>query len=301
MGGIPIFTGALFSLLLWMNTDLGIQNKFLLSSLIILFIIGIRDDLIPMRARYKLASQLAPILLVSIFSNIQLSSFYSLVDVDFNYIFTLLATTFTLIVITNSFNLIDGIDGLAGTLGTIILATLGLWFFHTGNMALSYIAFAFIGGLLAFLIYNWSPSRIFMGDTGALLVGLLIGCLVIHFININHSMSSLHNFKIQASISFAICILIIPLTDTLRVFFLRIIKLKSPLEADNNHIHHELIGLGLSHSTSTIILGLVNLAFIALAYFCRNISDRAVLLIVIVTVSLLLLLLMLIKTRRTKA
>ncbi len=301
MGGIPIFSGALFSLLLWMSSNLGVQNKFLLSSLVILFIIGLRDDLIPMKPRFKLASQLVPILLVSVFSNIQLNSLYSLVDLTFNPVVAIIITVFTLVVITNSFNLIDGIDGLSGTIGSIILITFGTWFFNIELTALSFISFAFVGGLIAFLIYNWSPSRIFMGDTGALLIGFLIGCLTIHFINANFNLPTSNPNKFTGSISTAICILIIPLVDTLRVFFLRVIRLKSPLMADNNHIHHYLLDLGLSHGTSTVLLAVINIGFISLAYFGKDLGDRLLLLIIIIVVSILLLLLNYFSSRKAEA
>ena len=299
MGGIPIFIATFFSLLIWLG-GAGANYKYLFSALTIFFIIGLRDDLIPMKPTFKLLSQLVPILLVVIFSDVRLTSFYSLLDLNFNNIISILITSFTLIVITNSFNLIDGIDGLAGTIGSLILLSFGAYFYITGLLPLSFLCFAITGSLIAFLIYNWSPSRIFMGDTGALLIGFLIGCLAIYFININFSLEASSPYKFHSSISTAICIMIIPLTDTIRIFTIRVLNSKSPLSADSNHIHHELIKLGLNHSQSTLILGLVNLGFIGLAYFGREISDRYMLLLVLFIASSLLGILKLIISRKAQ-
>ncbi len=288
MGGAPIFSGARFSLVLWLDVSSGVEQYYLFSALTIFFIIGLRDDIIPMRPRFKLLSQLIPVLMVVILSDIKLVSLYSLIDIEFNPVVSILISVFTLIVITNSFNLIDGIDGLSGTIGGIILFTFGSWFYLTDHFNLSYICFAFFGGLIAFLIYNWSPSKIFMGDTGALLLGFLIGCFCMYFIDYNFRLPSGSEFKVQGSISSAVCILIIPLVDTLRVFILRVIKGHSPLEADNNHIHHAFISLGFSHASTTLILGTINCLFILIAYLGRDLNDRLMLLTICGLVSLLL-------------
>jgi UDP-GlcNAc:undecaprenyl-phosphate/decaprenyl-phosphate GlcNAc-1-phosphate transferase len=288
LGGIPIFMGVGCSLLIWMSGNDGDINKYLFSSLSLLFVIGLRDDLIPMPAKFKLLSQLIPILLIIILSDLKLHSFYDLAPIEFNPTLSFFITAFSLIIITNSYNLIDGLDGLAGTIGLIILTTLGLWFYGTANYSLSFISFAFVGSIIAFLIYNWSPSRIFMGDTGALLIGFLIACLTIHFINWNFQLEINNPYKFQASISTAFCFLIIPLVDTFRVIIIRLYQFKSPFQADNNHVHHILIQIGLKHSSSTIILGLINILFIALAYFGRQYSDYIMLPIILSLVVALL-------------
>lgn len=254
-----------------------------------------------MRPRFKLLSQLIPILLVVVLSDVKISSLYSLAPVGFNPILSILISVFTLIVITNSFNLIDGIDGLSGTVGSIILISFGSWFYLTNDYGLSFICFAFLGSLVAFLIYNWSPSKIFMGDTGALLLGFLIGCLSIYFINVNFNLLDANIYKFRGSISTTVCILIIPLVDTLRVFILRIIKGNSPFEADNNHIHHAFIKLGFTHAKTTMYLGSINVSFIVLAYLGKSLSDITMLLIIVSIVCILLYLLNLISLRKAQA
>lgn len=298
MGGVPIFIGALFSILLWMTESLGQQNKYLLSTLAIFFVIGLRDDLIPMRPILKLISQLIPILLIAVFSDFQITSFYSVWDLNFSQYLAIPITIFTLVVITNSFNLIDGIDGLAGSIGLIILLTLGFWFYSVNEFSTAFIAFSFCGGLMAFLVYNWSPSKIFMGDTGALTVGFLIGCLIIQFMNVNDTLDTQHPYFIESTVGAAVCLLIVPLTDTLRVFILRLRKSQSPFSADNNHIHHELIHLGLNHSSAALLLAGINLLFIGLIFIGDKLGDKLFLgIAIILDVSLLLILWLFLKRK----
>ncbi len=216
-----------------------------------------------------------------LFAKLQLTSLYSLAPISFSPIISIIITLFTIVVITNSFNLIDGIDGLAGGVGLLICTAYGSWFLLTGNDAIGYICFAFVGALIAFLIYNWHPSRIFMGDTGALLLGFLISCLSIYWININHALEPTNPYKFEASISTAIGVLIIPILDTIRVFFIRLLQSKSPFSADNNHIHHILLSFGLSHSRASLLLILVNLVFVIVAILCQSLSDYIVLILML--------------------
>jgi UDP-GlcNAc:undecaprenyl-phosphate GlcNAc-1-phosphate transferase len=300
LGGIPIFAGVAFALIIWLPFSGEGYNKYLFSSLSLFFVIGLRDDVIPMKAKFKLLSQMIPVIIMVTLADLKLTSFYDISNFEFNYILSICLTVFTLIVLTNSFNLIDGIDGLAGTISLISLTFFGLWFYATGHFSLSFIAVAFTGSIIAFLTYNWSPSRIFMGDTGALLIGFLLACLSVYFINMNYGLTSDSIYKFNASISTAICILIIPIVDTLRVFIIRVFSLKSPFQADNNHIHHSLIQCGLNHSKASLILGAFNIIFIGLAVVFREYSD-IVLLPIILILCMSLLSLLSLSLKRIKA
>ena len=182
--------------------------------------------------------------------------------------FSLILTYFTVIVIINSFNLIDGVDGLAGSLGLMTTALLGLYFLKIDLIPYATLSFALASSLAAFLIFNFAPARIFMGDTGSLLIGLISSILVIKFINA--ASASDVNFPMEASPAIAFAILMIPLLDTLRVFGIRILHRRSPFSPDRNHVHHILLDRGLSHRQITVTLVGVNLLFIALAYLGRS-------------------------------
>src|SRR5690606_32018021 len=186
-----------------------------------------------------------------------------------SYVITLL----TIIVITNSFNLIDGLDGLAGSIAIIALVAYGVWFYLVDDTVYSILSFSMAGAILAFLIFNWEPSEIFMGDTGALVIGMMLSILTIHFIDFNHNLPETSPFRFTASIATAACFIIIPLVDTCRIVILRLYKRQSPFAPDKSHIHHAIMRLGMTHSQTTVILGTIQVLFIVLAVVLRYVGD----------------------------
>jgi UDP-N-acetylmuramyl pentapeptide phosphotransferase/UDP-N-acetylglucosamine-1-phosphate transferase len=187
---------------------------------------------------------------------------------------------FTILVIINAFNLIDGINGLSGSIGVLISLTLGTWFFLVDETALAIVAFALSGSVIAFLKYNFTPARIFMGDTGALLMGMVCAILAIEFIEIHRDLGE-SPYAFQAVPAVAIGLLILPLFDTLRVFVMRVLRGKSPLYPDRSHIHHILIDVGMSHMQATGTLVVVNLLFIGLAVRFQGIGTLNLLLVIL--------------------
>lgn len=213
--------------------------------------------------------------------------------------FSILLTIFTIIVIINAFNLIDGINGLSGSITSVISLSLGIWFFYVGNnpsteyeiantsLGLSIMAFSLAGAIIAFLKYNFTPARIFMGDTGALLLGLISSILVIQFIEINQALEGQSALAISAAPAVAIGFLILPLFDTARVFAIRILRGRSPFSPDRLHIHHLLIDFGFSHMQATGILVTVTVSFISLVLILQHIGTFKLLGLVIVLAAIL--------------
>lgn len=274
MGGVPIFLAFLVSTFIWISFPELQEQRYLVGTLIFIFFIGLRDDFVSLRPIVKLISQIVPAIVIFYLSDVRITSLYGLFDVSsFSIWLSLPLTVFTIIVITNSFNLIDGLDGLAGTISLIVLTAFGTWFSIIGHYSFGLLMFAMAGSISAFLKYNWQPAKIFMGDTGALLIGFLFSVIAIKFININHTLADGNALKFEGGIATAIAVLIIPLFDTLRIFTIRLIKRKSPFAADKNHTHHVLLRLGLSHAHTAIVLGLVNLIFIGLAVIFRFVGD----------------------------
>jgi len=284
MGGLPIFIGFCIAILIWAPFEVLKETKYVLSALSIMFIIGFRDDLINLRAFQKLFGQIAAGLIIVSVCDIRLLSLYGLfgfgeVPLWLSYILSV----FTIIVITNAYNLIDGIDGLAGSVGVIASIFFGIWFYFNGFSPFALISFAFAGGLLAFLNFNWAPSKIFMGDTGSLLIGFFLSIVTIQFIDSNSNLTS-SEFAFGGSIGTAIAVLILPLADTARVFVKRVAKGKSPMHPDRTHFHHILLRLGCNHAQSTGILLTVNIVFVLLALVLKNFSDAIVIPAILVTV-----------------
>jgi UDP-GlcNAc:undecaprenyl-phosphate/decaprenyl-phosphate GlcNAc-1-phosphate transferase len=283
MGGIAIFCGFFISLLIWVEFSDWKEIKFILVSLFVIFFIGVRDDLVPLKPSLKLVGQiLSAIILISLF-DLRLRSLYGLFGIYELPIFvSYLITLFTIIIITNSFNLIDGLDGLAGSVAIIALIAFGVWYFLIGDEVFAVLAFAMLGAILAFLIFNWEPSEVFMGDTGALVIGMMLAILAIHFIDINYNLSESNPYRFNASVTTATCFIIIPLVDTTRIIILRLKKGQSPFMPDKSHIHHAIMRLGMTHSQTTITLASIQILYISLAIIFHDVQERYMLIGVVV-------------------
>ncbi len=282
MGGIAIFLGFMMAILITLPaTDL-VSNKYLFSAVSLIFFLGIRDDISSLIAHQKLITQVFAAVLVVFLADIRLTGFYDVAGIGalpfgLDYILSICV----IVTMTNSFNLIDGIDGLAASLGIIILLFFS-WILYTVNATdLALISFAVSGSLLAFLIYNWHPSRIFMGDTGSMILGFLISTLAIKVINVSDGLAISTLIDIQSSVALVIACLIVPFYDTLRVFTIRFIQGRSPFSPDRNHIHHSFLKLGLNHAQATQILALYNITMIAMALLLNSTFNNSVLLVLL--------------------
>lgn len=277
MGGIAIFMGFLMAILIWMDFTQWENIHFLLASLFLVFLLGVRDDIVPFRALHKLLGQIVAVVIL-LFSAVKINSFYGLFGIgEVPLIVSYILTAFTVILVTNSFNLIDGLDGLAGSVGLVALVTFGIWFFLAGDYVFSLICFSMVGGILAFMVYNWEPSEIFMGDTGAMVIGMLLAVLTIHFMDVNNSLPEGSAIKYTAPIAGAASFIIIPLSDTLRIIILRTLRGQSPFSPDKSHIHHAIMRLGMTHSKTALILATVNALFITFVFLLRDFPDEYVL------------------------
>ena len=286
LGGFAIFAGMMFSIMLWTPfAQYGGDLQYILCAFVIIFLIGAKDDIVPVPANKKLVGQIFAASILFFKAEIQITGFHGISDVELSFGIMALLTIFTIIVIINGFNLIDGINGLSGSIATLICGTLGAWFLLIKRYDLAIIAFSTTGAVVAFLKYNYSPAKIFMGDTGALLIGLVCAILTINFIEINSVLENSHPWKINAGPAVAFGILIFPLFDTLRVFITRALKGRSPLSPDRNHIHHLLIDSGFSHMQATSILVFVNLSFIIFVFKLSKYTDTLSLLILVMSVA----------------
>jgi UDP-N-acetylmuramyl pentapeptide phosphotransferase/UDP-N-acetylglucosamine-1-phosphate transferase len=181
---------------------------------------------------------------------------------------------FIYLLVINALNLVDGVDGLASGLGILICAFFGIYFQMINEIPLSLMGYAMIGALLIFFIYNvfGNSSKIFMGDSGSLVLGYIIYLFVVRFCEINVYKTEGMNpeYIMRSAPVVAICVLAIPLIDTLRVMISRMKKGRSPFTADKNHVHHLLLSIGLKHKEVTFVLLFVNLVFIGLGLLLRN-------------------------------
>jgi len=261
-GGVGIFVSCILISLVCMPAQEMIQMRYIFGAMTIIFLVGARDDLDPLTPLAKLLGQLVAIGLLIGWADIRITSLYGLFGVGLlTYWGSIAITTVVFIFLINSFNLIDGIDALCASISILILSVLGTWFMTQGAIALGILAMSAAGATLAFLKYNISPSKIFMGDTGSLVLGMICSVLVISFME--HGATQTSIFSNVTSI--ALGLFILPTFDTIRVFLYRIYLGKSPFDPDKNHIHHLLLDAGLTHMQSTGLLLSVNLGFLTLA------------------------------------
>lgn len=279
MGGVCILMGAAFAQLIGLHFADWVTLRYFYITIIMMFITGLRDDILTLSPRQKLIGQILPIIIMVIFGETTLSSFYDVAfkGLEFPEPLAWIVSIFTIVILTNAYNLVDGLDGLAGTVGMISLVSFGVWFYLVDDLPLALISLSFAGSLAAFLYFNWEPSRVFMGDTGALVLGLLLSFLTVRFINANHLLPGTNHFKFASSVGPAVMVMIIPIFDTLRVIILRLRKLQSPFKADKCHLHHQFLRLGLSHSRTVLVMAAIQLFFIALALVLKNNTDTVIL------------------------
>lgn len=274
MGGIAIYAGTMVALLIMLPLKDWLALKYFFIATSIMFFVGLRDDVLTLSPLEKLVGQVLPLVILALFGELILPlNVFALQSDQWPYWAVVSVTIFSIVLITNSYNLIDGLDGLAGAIGIVALIFFGIWFYLIGKPEFSLIAWSVAGALLAFIFFNWEPSKIFMGDTGALLVGLIISYFCVQFMIANHAVETSHIAKFNGTLATLSAVMIVPFFDTCRVVIIRLAKRTSPLRGDKNHIHHQLLRLGLSHSKSVLVLLIMNIVFVLLAILLRHQSE----------------------------
>lgn len=294
LGGVGIFLGFFLSCLLTVSGKQNSEIQFFFASAIVVFFLGLKDDILIISAIKKFLGQLAAAAILIHLAGVRIESMHGVLG--FGTLpepLSYLVSYITIIVIVNAYNLIDGVDGLAGSLGVLTTSIFGVYFFAAGLPVFSLMAFGMAGSLLAFLVFNFNPAKIFMGDSGSLLLGLVNAILVIKFIAVADAPAA--QVPITSAVAVGFSILVVPLLDTLRVFSIRIAKGRSPFIPDRNHIHHILLDRGLNHRYVTVSCVGLNIAFIVMAYFGRSLGSNMLLLLMLAISTAVIGILMLVK------
>jgi UDP-GlcNAc:undecaprenyl-phosphate GlcNAc-1-phosphate transferase len=273
IGGIIIYAATLFSFSLWYNIDdlddfsqvyeSVKEFKILVATSLVLFFVGVKDDIIGTSPVKKLFANILVGLILVLMGDIRITGLHGVFGVnEIPHWGSVFLSLFTYIVVVNAMNLIDGVDGLAAGVGFIASSVFGVWFVFANDYTLASLSFSLSGALLGFLIFNFSPAKIFMGDSGSLIIGMFICVLSIKLIEF--PLSRLDTFWVRISNPvLVIAALTYPLTDTLRIFIIRAVKGQSPFAADRNHLHHRLLDCGYSHVKTVIIIYLYSMLTVA--------------------------------------
>ena len=272
---VPTFGGIAFYISLILTLFM-LQKEYdntiiitLLVSISILFFTGFKDDLRNSSPKAKLFGQLLAVSLLMLHSEFYISSLHGLFGIhEMPPIIGIPFSVFLFISIINAYNLIDGIDGLASMVGIVAAFSFGVLFYHLDLYFYTGICVAIISMLFAFLRFNFSTKKkIFMGDTGSLTIGFVLGILGMRLMTLDFETVSLIGIPRSGILLLVLTILIVPTFDVSRVIFIRLIKKMSISSPDRNHIHHILIDAGLTHKKASLLLGFVNIFLVGMMYF----------------------------------
>jgi UDP-N-acetylmuramyl pentapeptide phosphotransferase/UDP-N-acetylglucosamine-1-phosphate transferase len=283
MGGVGIFLGVMIATVIFTKGKPFPEMIYIFTSALIIFFTGLKDDLVSISALKKTVVELIAIVILIWLGDIRITSFHGILGIhEISYSLSFAFTLFLFLALINSYNLIDGVDGLSSGLGMMVTSAFGVWFLLTGNEVYSIFAFAVFGSLLAFFMFNvyGDGNKVFLGDNGSLVLGLFISIFCIEFIeSVNLPGSFLTN---QALPAIAFSLVCLPLMDTLRVMLIRIFRGVSPFHPDNNHIHHKILIFTKKHLIITLILIGANLSILIVAVLLNYLIQDATIQFIIV-------------------
>ena len=272
IGGLDIYFSVMLSYLLFDYSQIA-HNQFFLIGIAAIMAIGFIDDVLVLTPLSKLLGETFAGIAMIGFSDLRITHLHGIFGInEIGIIPSYLISLFVLIAIINAINLIDGIDGLASGLGILYCLFFAIYFHLVGSTSWSILAICMIGALAVFFIYNVFGHRekIFMGDSGSLLLGYLLTAFIFRFCEQNAYHVIPEAYHMNAAPAVAICVLTVPIFDTIRVSLTRIKQHRSPFKPDKNHIHHLLLRTGLNHIQTTCVLLSISVLFIGLAILGRN-------------------------------
>lgn len=272
-GGISFYVVLILALLFFgKHVDDENISLNIIGGITILLFTGLKDDLVVISNFSKLIGQISAVcvfLFLTDYMDLNFFGAFGLGEMSgvFGFGFMLLV----MLSIINSFNLIDGIDGLAASVGVITLSLFGIIYYHIGETLFSVISFSLVGALIAFLRFNFSKEKkIFMGDTGSLILGFIVAVMSVKFLSLEVADYEVLSIAPQNAIFILAAILVFPFFDMLRVFILRILNKKNPLLADKNHTHHILLNLGNSHTKSSALIVVSSIVITVLLFIAST-------------------------------
>lgn len=266
LGGISILAGFTIGLIISSNNFNIDELKHLIAGILVMFVIGLKDDIIGLSAKKKLIIEIVMALYLIIAGHYRITNLHGIFGInEIGFVTGTILSLVTIVGIINAINLIDGIDGLASGVCLLISLIYGTFFLMAHDFIYALTCFSLSGSLVAFFLYNvfGTKNKIFMGDTGSLILGTIIAVLIIHFNEIKPEPTPFA-FGLPA---ISLAIVIVPVIDTLRVIAIRIIQKKSPFAPDMNHIHHNLLKLTSSHLKSSLIIITTNGLIFLFAFF----------------------------------
>jgi UDP-N-acetylmuramyl pentapeptide phosphotransferase/UDP-N-acetylglucosamine-1-phosphate transferase len=284
MAGVSFFLALIFMSIILKEWDFSTISLNLLAAVGLMFAIGLKDDLVVSTPRAKILGEILAIFLILFCESLEVTSLNGFLGVfDISAVVSYLLIVLMFLIIINSYNLIDGIDGLAASIGIVVLSLFSYIFYMLDVYFYFLLSLCLIGMLIAYLRFNLSKTKkVFMGDTGSLIIGFCIGFLCLKLLSLDVNLLQENGLKPENSVIIIIAIFFMPLFDTLRVIGVRFVNKKSIFSPDNNHIHHILINSGLTHFRASLFLSFSNLSLaIGLIALSRYLNSFWMVLIVL--------------------
>ena len=273
LGGIAIFLSFVFAVTISTYGNELPGLIYIFAALLLMFVVGLKDDIVDLPPWKKLVAEMIAAGCIIIFAKIRFTSLHGFFGIEeISLLSSIIITTFFIIVIINAFNLMDGIDGLAAGLSILYASIFGFWFLVNDHLNYAILSFTLVGSIAGFFYFNvfGGKNKIFMGDTGSLVLGTILSVIVIQFNEFN--INPISHFSVKSAPAVAFGILIYPLIDTLRVFIIRVLQKKSPFTPDKNHLHHRLLALGFSHRKASFTIILTNMLFVIPVFALHDIG-----------------------------
>ena len=262
VGGIAMAAGVLLALILWGHFDRLLQAYC--AGVLILLVFGVWDDRVGLGAAPKLLGQALAVVTAMAWGGVSVASITLSDRVALPEWAAAPLSFFFLIGVTNAINLSDGLDGLAGGMAFLCTAALALLSLTVGNTFVALVALVIAGAILGFLRFNTHPARVFMGDSGSQVLGFSVAVL---------SVALTQDPRAPLSSALPLLLLGMPIIDTLTVMIRRVLAGRSPFDADRNHIHHRLLGLGLHHHEAVMLIYGLQAGLFVLAWMLRYEPD----------------------------
>ncbi|MDH8700822.1 UDP-GlcNAc:undecaprenyl-phosphate GlcNAc-1-phosphate transferase [Dysgonomonadaceae bacterium PH5-43] len=269
LGGIAVFIATIVPYFAFSDYADTIRPDKLFSISIFLFFIGVKDDMEPMSVRSRILFEFICALFIIYITDIRLTTLWGIFGIQEIHIVTsYILTSLFIVGCINAYNFIDGIDGLLVSLTLYGAVSYALVFHYANEWLWTLLCVSMAGALIGFLIYNWSPAKIFMGNGGALFLGTMFACFALRIMQL--PAMTFGNAHISAPHTMAISVIAIPIVDMIFVVIVRLFRRHNPFKSDNRHIHHNLLKIGFNHAQSTLILVFLTFLTITFAYFVQD-------------------------------
>ena len=269
LGGVCVFIASMFAYFAFSDYTLTLRPDKIFSISILLFFVGLKDDIESIKPWKRFFYEFSCAFFIIYATDVRILNLYGIFFIgELPYWASFGLTSIFIVACINAYNMIDGIDGLLGSLSLLGTLFFGVIFYNAGEWLWALLCVSVAGSLIGFLVFNWQPAKIFMGNGGSMFIGTILACIALRIMQLD-KFDSLF-LTITMPFTIALSVIAIPIFDALFVVIIRLLHKHPIFKADNRHTHHRLLDLGLQHWQAVLILVFFNILIIAFAYFIQR-------------------------------